>query len=234
MINIAIIDNDYASVGRIKQLLKQYEDESGEVIILSHFRSPDDILQRYRADFDIILTETDLPFMEGISVAEQIRQLDSVVPIIFITARGEYAVRGYDVNATAFLTKPVSYHTLARAVDKARRQTLYNGREVLISVKGGVVRIDARDIYYVESKGHSMIYHTAKGEIESATTMRELEERLAPLGFFRSGKWYLINLLHTTAVVGGCATVGGVSLNVSRARRKELISALESVTTLHC
>ena len=234
MINMAIIDNDPSSVARITQYLKQYGEISGEAVSISHFRNVDDILQHYRAEFDIFFTETDLPFMDGIAFAEHIRRLDSAVQIIFVTERAEYAVRGYDVGATDFLTKPVSYPTIARAVDKARRQMSHRGREVLIDVKGGVVRLDSRDIYYVESKGHSMVYHTTQGDIISSATMKDLQETLSPLGFFRSSKWYLINLAHTTSLVDGCATVGGERLNVSRARRKDLVQALESVTNIHC
>ena len=36
-----------------------------------------------------------------------------------------------------------------------------------------------RDIYYIESQGHTLILHTILGDYETTGTMKEMEEKLA-------------------------------------------------------
>lgn len=44
---------------------------------------------------------------------------------------------------------------------------------VMLNVKGGIMRVDVADIYYVESSGHNLIYHTANGDRLLAAPIHE-------------------------------------------------------------
>ena len=57
-------------------------------------------------------------------------------------------------------------------------------------------------------------------------TMRDIEEKMVPLNFFRGNKGYLINLAHVDGVKDNCAVIKGELLSLSRARRKEFMEAL--------
>lgn len=81
-----------------------------------------------------------------------------------------------------------------------------------------MVRLNAGDIYYVESQGHNLIYHTADGEYTSYGTMKSVEEELGQYGFCRGNKCYLINLEHVDGIRDKCAVVHGKSLQLSRPR----------------
>lgn len=58
--------------------------------------------------FDLCLLDVMMPKMDGFSVAKTIRQKDSKIPIIFITARSLKAdkLKGYDLGADDYITKP--------------------------------------------------------------------------------------------------------------------------------
>ena len=56
--------------------------------------------------------------------------------------------------------------------------------------------------------------------------MREYEEKMIPLHFFRGNKGYLINLAHVDGIKENCAVVNGEMLAISRARRKEFMESL--------
>ena len=227
MIHIAIVDNDVDHVVRIKQYLEDYERESGEAFSVAVFSDGDNIVHSYRSEFDIILMDVEMKFMDGISAAREIRKIDSEVVIMFITATSQYAKDGYSVGAFDYLTKPLSYFTfsssLARAISRARGRI---SRAVTIGIKGGIARLDVRDIYYIESRGHSMIYHTAMGEYESNATMKQTEERFRGMNFFRASKWYLVNLAHVDAILDNGVTLLGRTLTVSRTRKREFIEAV--------
>ncbi|MBP3401708.1 MAG: response regulator transcription factor [Clostridia bacterium] len=227
MVHIAIVDNDTSYVSQVKQYLTEYEKESGEIIEVSEFSDGDSIVHSYRSQFDIIIMDIEMRFMDGMSAAEEIRKVDSEVVIIFMTQNPHYAIRAYSVGALDYLLKPVTYFTfsqcITRAIGHAKRK---KPRAITISIKGGIARFDARDVYYVESRGHNMIYHTATGDYESTATMKETEERLQGMNFFRASKWYLINLAHVEGIHDGYAKLVGKTLTVSRARKKEFMDAL--------
>lgn len=48
-----------------------------------------------------------MDFMDGMTAAEKIRQLDSEFVIMFIINLTQYAVRGYEVDALDYVVKPV-------------------------------------------------------------------------------------------------------------------------------
>ena len=227
MVHIAIVDNDASYVSQIKQYLTEYEEESGEVFAVSEFFDGDSIVHSYRSQFDIILMDIEMRFMDGMSAAEEIRKNDSEVIIIFMTENPHYAIRAYSVDAFDYILKPITYFTfsqsISRAIGRAKRKM---PQAITISIKGGIARLDSRDIYYVESRGHNMIYHTATGDYESTATMRETEERLQGMNFFRASKWYLVNLAYVDAILENGVTLLGKTLTISRARKKEFVEAV--------
>lgn len=227
MIHIAIVDDEVDYISQIQEYLARYEKESGESVKVSVFNDGDGIVHRYRSQFDIILMDVQMKFMDGMSAAEEIRKIDSEVVIIFITNTPQYAIRGYAVEALDYLLKPLSYFAFSQCLSRAiGRMINRRSKTMTINVKGGTARLSAADIYYVESRGHSMIYHTTSGEYESSSTMKETEESLKGLHFFRASKWYLINLAHVDGFLDGYIKLAGRELAVSRAKKKEFMEAL--------
>ena len=168
-----------------------------------------------------------MKFMDGMSAAEEIRKVDSEVVIIFITNMAQYAIRGYAVDALDYVLKPVSYFAfsqrLNRAISRMKKRT---DKTIMVNIKGGTVRINLANIFYIESQGHTLILHTILGDYETIGTMKEMEEKLDGMSFCRGNKGYLINLQHVDSVQDGCAVVRGEQLVLSRARKKEFMECL--------
>ena len=112
---------------------------------------------------------------------------------------------------------------LSRAIGRMKKRETKN---ISVNVKGGTIRLDVANIYYIESQGHNLIFHTASGEYEAPGTMKEVEDKLGKLNFFRGNKGYLINLTHVEGGQESCALVKGEQLLLSRARRKDFMEAL--------
>lgn len=227
MIKIAIVEDEEMYAEQLREYLMQYEKENGEAFDIMVYSDGDEIVHRYRAQFDIILMDVEMKFMDGMSAAEEIRKMDTEVVIIFITNMAQYAIRGYAVDALDYVLKPVSYFAFSQRLSRAiGRMKKREQKIIAVNVRGGTVRLDAANIYYVESQGHNLIFHTASGDYESAGTMKEAEDKLSPYYFFRGNKGYLINLAHVDGVQESCAMVKGESLLLSRSRKKEFMEAL--------
>lgn len=228
MIRVAIVEDEENYISVLKDYLEQYKQESGEQIEITVYHDGDEIAAFYRAQFDIILMDIEMKFIDGMTAAEEIRKSDSSVAIIFITNAPQYAIRGYEVGALDYILKPVSYFTFSqkfgRAVAKLKKRS--SRRKITIPVKGGVMRMDLSDIYYIESEGHNLIYHTKDGNSVASGTMKSVETTMDGMDFSRINKCYLVNLEHVDGVQDKYAIVHGDRLLISRPRMKQFMQEL--------
>ena len=217
MIRIAIVEDEESYISVLKEYLERYKEESGEQIEVTVYHDGDEIAAFYRAQFDIILMDIEMKFIDGMTAAEEIRKVDSSVSILFITNAPQYAIRGYEVGALDYILKPVSYFTfsqkLGRAVSKLKKRSR---KWITIPVKGGVM----------ESEGHNLIYHTKEGSAVSSGTMKSVETAMEGMDFSRINKCYLVNLEHVDGVQDKYAIVHGDRLLISRPRIKQFMQEL--------
>lgn len=75
--------------------------------------------------FDICVLDIMLPKMDGFTLAENIRQSDSQVPILFLTARAlqEDKIKGLKLGADDYITKPFSIEELKLRIDVFLRRS---------------------------------------------------------------------------------------------------------------
>lgn len=227
MVRIALVDDDANYLEQLVGYLKQYEQESGEKFNITTFADGDEILDGYSAAYDIILMDIAMTFVDGIKAAERIRGMDSEVVIIFITNAPQYAMTGYKVDALDYVLKPLSYYAFSQRIDRALTRLRRRSKKyITIAVKGGIRKLDVSQITYVEVQDHDLIYHTTTETLLSKGTLADAEERLDPKQFFRCGKSHLVNLEFVEGVQSNNIQMGGSVVQVSRARRKALLDAL--------
>lgn len=227
MIHLAIVEDEMLYVQQLTEYLERYQKESGTKIRITRFSDGDEIVAEYKGDFDIILMDIQMRFMDGMSAAEQIRSMDQEVVIMFITNMTQYAIRGYEVDALDYMVKPIEYFAFSQKLNRAIGRIRKKDRHYIsIPLEEGVQKLAVDEIYYVESQGHSMNYHTEKGNYASRGTMKELEEVLTPYGFFRSGKGFLVNMKYVDGVQENCCVIRGEKLPISRMKRKPFMDAL--------
>ena len=109
MIKIAIVEDEVLYADQLQEYLKKYEEEYRETFEISVFQDGDQIVHHYKAEYDVILMDVEMRFMDGMSAAEEIRKMDTEVVIIFITNMPQYAVRGYEVDALDYVLKPIAF-----------------------------------------------------------------------------------------------------------------------------
>jgi DNA-binding response OmpR family regulator len=79
---------------------------------------------------DLVLLDVMMPKMDGFTVCQRVREF-SAVPIIIVTARGQdqEKVKGLDLGADDYLTKPFSVDELLARVRAVLRRTQFHGQE---------------------------------------------------------------------------------------------------------
>jgi len=228
MIRIAIVEDEKRYQEQLKEYLHQYEKEHSCSFDITVYTDGDEIADNYRCEYDIILLDIKMQFMDGMTAAEKIREKDGQVIIMFITNMTNYAIRGYEVDALDYILKPITYFAFVKKLERAvaRLGRREQKRSVRIQVSSGVQKIFVEDICYIESNGHVLVFHTIKGEYKTYLNMKDMEDELGAHNFFRCNRGYLVNLKYVDGVYDGCAMVNGDSLVISRAKKKEFMSAL--------
>ncbi|MCD8125926.1 MAG: LytTR family DNA-binding domain-containing protein [Clostridiales bacterium] len=227
MIRIALVDDELEQLEQFHQYLTQYAEERQLEVEAVDFPDGDEFLERYQTPFDIVLMDVQMRFLDGMTTAERLREIDPAVILIFITNMPQYAIRGYAVDALDYVLKPVSYFAFAQRLDRAiqrlgRRERHY----ITLQVRGGMQKLDVMQIYYVESQKHDLLFHTSGGVYTTRGTMKSAETLLADYPFFRCNKCYLVNLEHVDSIRENEAMVEGTPLVVSRGRRNDFMTAL--------
>lgn len=228
MISIALVEDDRRYTEQLKRFLCQYEAEKNLKFNIVTFSDGDEIVERYDASYDIILMDIEMKFMDGMSAAEEIRKKDSGVVIMFITNMPQYAMKGYLVDALDYILKPVSYPVFRQRLDRAIERVSSRSHDyIAIPVKGGFRKLDTEDIIYVEISIHDLIFHTVHGDFTTVGSMKKVEEQLGE-EFYRCNKCYLINLKYVDAIQNNDVILGEQTLQVSRAKKKGLLEALNA------
>ncbi|HEX4352982.1 MAG TPA: response regulator transcription factor, partial [Polyangiales bacterium] len=82
-----------------------------------------------REPFDLILLDVMLPGLDGFSVCERLRARGDEVPIVMLTAKGseEDILRGFELGADDYVTKPFSVRELLARVQAVRKRAARNG-----------------------------------------------------------------------------------------------------------
>lgn len=79
-------------------------------------------LEKFKNDtFDLIITDLSMPVMSGVTMIEEIRKIDSKIPIIITTAYGsqnEDVTKLTTIGMNDYVMKPVDIMKLMETIDK--------------------------------------------------------------------------------------------------------------------
>lgn len=76
--------------------------------------------------YDLVITDVNMPKMDGIQMCEKIMEINPAQTIIIISAHNEseYLHQAINLGVFGFLTKPIEYERFLQAVDRASRLVL--------------------------------------------------------------------------------------------------------------
>lgn len=227
MYHIAIVEDEAAFAAQLQEYLEKYQEENDVRFKVSFFADGEDILKDYQPLYDIIMLDIEMPRVNGMQAAEQIREQDMDVTLMFITNMAAYAIRGYEVGALDFMMKPINYYTFSMKLTRVLKRTKQKAQqEILLTLPDGVKKLNVQQIYYVEVQNRMLSYHTDEGIFEMRGTMQSVEQMLSPYAFAKCNHWYIVNLKHVSEVRKTTAIVAGHELEVSRRNRTTFLKAL--------
>ena len=223
---IAMVDDSLEDVNRLKEYLERYGMETGTKNKSWYFSDAESFLESNHSRFDLVIMDIDMPGINGVDAARQLRQKGNGIVIMFVTNMPQYALAGYEVEAVDYVLKPLSYQDFALKMQKASRYVQRN-RDVAITLQTAdcVVSIQVSEILYVESMLHYLMYHTTQGSWKVRGSIAKAEKELSPLRFVRCNSGFLVNLRHVKSIEKEDVLIGDHRLRISRGKRMEFMNA---------
>lgn len=228
MLEVAIVEDDAEDVRALLDVLHRYEADRGTRLAVTHHHGGATLLDGYTSSADVLLLDVEMPGLDGLAVARQVRARDRDVSIVFVSRAVQHAVRGYAVEAQAFLGKPVAYPLLARELDRAAARVAARASStVLLSTDAGPLRLPTAEIVCLEARRRRVLVHTLDGRYVVHGPLKALAELVAEQGFRRVHHSFLVNLRHVVAVQHlTCLLVTRAEIPVSRPHRTAFLAAL--------
>ena len=199
MIKAAFCDDDLSVLNELHVLMDNYRVERNQEITYTAFHSPLELIAQIEKGmrFDILFLDVLMPGVNGIETAQEIREYDSTMKIIFLTSSAEYAVQSYMVNAYFYQLKPIWAESFYRLMDSVIEECeKVQKRSLILKCKSGITQISLDRLLYCEVLGRTLVFHMQNGErLESAGSMDDLNGQLEKYNnFLRVHRSYLVNM----------------------------------------
>jgi len=133
---VLVVEDEPKMVRFIKRGL---EEEGYAVDVADNGR--DGAIQAAVGEYDVIVLDIMLPFLDGLQITAQIRREGNTTPILMLTAKGtpEDMIRGLDVGADDYLTKPFRFDVL---LARLRALTRRGGAQRSELLRFGALELD--------------------------------------------------------------------------------------------
>ncbi|MDE7007502.1 MAG: LytTR family DNA-binding domain-containing protein [Lachnospiraceae bacterium] len=198
MLKIAVIEDskEYADLLKKKILETDFKDDTEIDLYLDPMKFLD-VLGRGEK-YQICFSDIEMPGMDGVKLAEKIREKDSKMILIFVSSYLEYATEGYQVKAFDYLLKGNVDAKWESVIERVIKQ-LEDDREKIYKVSVGdkVVVFPLDDILYAYKAGN-YCHFVIKGwqnNVAERKSMWKLEEDLKPYRYFIYAKrGFIINI----------------------------------------
>jgi two-component system OmpR family response regulator len=139
----------------------------------------------YEGDFDLIVSDVNMPKVNGFELLERLRAAGNETPVILLTARGDRAdvAVGFRAGADDYVTKPFGLEELLLRVEARLKHLLNAQREVL---EVGPIRLD-EDAHQVTVDGVAV--ELSPTEFRVLQELMQRKGRVATKGALLDSVW---------------------------------------------
>ena len=227
-ITIAICDDDKMALTVIAGAVRSAFEENGvtpEILTYSSAEKLRDDLDTTAAQ--LIMTDIDMPQLDGIQLGMHLRRLGKKVDIIFVSNCESRVFESLAVHPFGFVRKSNFLKDMSDVISRYIEAKNIEGTTQTIDLPtrySGRIHVPVADILYFEGNGMYQFLRRRDGRQEEITSrMDHLEKALQEHGFMRIHKGYLVNYRYIMRLDKEEATLtDGQKIPISRRRAKEI------------
>jgi DNA-binding LytR/AlgR family response regulator len=216
MIRILILEDEIPARKKVRRFLEELD---AHIEIVAEIDTVAKGIAFLRSN-TVELILSDIELLDGNSF-EIYSQVTIDCPIIFTTAYNQFWMNAFESNGIDYLLKPFSKERFQKAWDKFRmfknspndhNQQLDNLTKLIeqnfvkksfktrftVNNHQGIYFLNIENISYFEANEGVVFAHdsTTKKHLLHESTLKEIEEKLNPIDFFRINRSELVNKLH--------------------------------------
>lgn len=226
MINCIIIEDEPLAVKK----LVNYIDKLPTLNLLETFNSAVSAIGFLKANFiDLIFLDIEMKELTGIQLLESINTKSKV---IITTAYEKYAIKGFDLQVSDYLLKPITFERFIQACDKVTQdlnQQINNEHcKIFVKTEYRLEGIETSEILYIEGMGDYRRIVTLQKKIMTLQTFKELTDLLPVDKFCRVHNSFIVSLDKIEKIERNRITIKGKLIPISDSYGKEFYSKINT------
>ena len=187
-LKVLIVDDEALARSRLRALLAECTEPRTDVVGEAS-NAVQAMEQIQRTQCDLVMLDIHMPGVDGIALANTLREMARPPAVIFVTAYAEHAVHAFELEAVDYLTKPVRRERLQQALQKVERlRSAAEGggdgggsEHLIIQERGRSERVALVDVIYLKAELKYITVRTADKEHIYDGALSDLEQRYAHL-----------------------------------------------------
>lgn len=226
---IIVCDDEPFFLDMISEYCDKFVREDKVPVTLLKFTRGEDVLSYYKENkgIDLFVLDIKMKGVDGLQVAEAIRQDGGCTKLVFLTSAIEYAPKGYEFGASRYWMKPLLYEKF-----RSEMRILYkeiqkeSGSYIVENVGTNIEKVYFDDILYIETSGRKACVHKLRSSYISATKLVAYEQMLDER-FYRCHAAYIVNMSYISRIEGtGIFLSNKEKIYMSKGRRRGFLTAL--------
>ena len=205
LISCFIIDDERPAIKVLENYIKRIPVLHLEGFETNPVKAIDKINE---SNLDLIFLDIQMDEMNGLEVPKHIKGNPK---IIFCTAFSQFAVNSYEVEATDYLLKPISFERFEKAVYRVLKKINEKVQITKNEIKSDyiflrtenrnrMIKVDFNEIDFIEGRGNYVAFHIGEKSILTYTTLQELEELLPTQEFVRVHKSFIVAIKRISSI----------------------------------
>ncbi|WP_174647164.1 LytTR family DNA-binding domain-containing protein [Bacteroides sp. Marseille-P8574] len=177
---------------------------------------------------ELLFMDIEMPYINGIDFLSGIRNPPKV---IITSAYEQYALKGYELNVTDYLLKPISFDRFLKAVNRVH-ELLQKEQEstpepyLFVKTDKLLKKVTIQDILFIESMGNYVLIHTSSSKEITYSPLKSLLEFLPGNQFMQVHRSYIVQTSKVQAIEGNMLIIGTHKIPIARNLRDEVLNAL--------
>lgn len=213
-LNVAVCDDEKIIANEICRLLLEFRPEYSVDI----YYSGKDILECQKI-YDLIFLDIEMPEINGIKTAENLRKRQNSEFIIFLTSHTEYMPEAFKVKAFRFLNKPIELADFNESVCEAEKE-IFNNVKVSFVENGRTILININDIVCIEAFGDGTYIYTKQEVMSSNMPLKYWIQKLGNEHFYQVHRAYLVAFRYIKSIDADKVLMHYMKESIPIARRK--------------
>lgn len=175
---------------------------------------------------ELIFLDINMPNQSGVDFYKSLQHPPKV---IFTTAYPQYAVEGFELNATDYLLKPFSYERFLAGIGKVISSTdkLSQSKNfIILKENKKLFKILYDDILFIEAFGDYVKVITSQNTFTTHSTFKNMIEHLPPY-FLRVHKSFSVNLNKLEQVSGNRIFIENHHIPIGSTYKENVLKILQ-------